>query len=1353
MRKICSFFTVIGILLCCCAELTAGTPVKGYGLQFGTETVQRPQTWTQFQLGKSRTDTVSGKWLSVSEAPVPVALSGSGMESEMTMVSIGFDFPYAGKTMTHFGLTGDGFVYLSDKDAYKPVYSSSPEYDNAISRLVIASPVYSDYGTAAAFPVMTDSLSRIAYRTEAETLTLAFDSLLFYDKDLGAEAVARLSYDLVFKKDGSIKLVFRQFGFQEAATTQWGIIFGIKGLSDEPCVYAGQWQATGLMPYKSMLPIVPQPGKNSYIAFQYPETCVKPQISATVQFTNLLPTSADFNVLMGMETDYDGALVFLADRDDVSERPEDGKVYKCLSYDLSGNDSIGEYVLRYYGENPQYVHVRDLKPNTEYFIYVYPFADACDGGPAYQSDPVVLDFRTPENPPSMEVVSVGKNAAELAFSLAFPDDEILLGMSRRKFYNDKHILDPSGKSYEVGDTLYYEPEAEYPTPGGGSKYIEVVHIGKVEDGKYLLEDLDEAGPYYLYVWKKYGDTLFTSQYSYAGLHTLEVTPVDFRFTREALCPDLPAGWMPVEGIEGHFQVGTVSAGGMYGLPAPEESPMDKDICLNGTFISSDPRGGGLATVGAVSPLLESSYGILDVLTYLNVFEQGMGSVSLLPFGNNDTLWIEYKSEKEEDWIPARMLTKEDALEYAGNYACVRTRIASSVGDRLRLRYIAKGMSATGWSSRGININHVRIEPGLPCSYPGHIAVNDSLTTHRSVALDFVDENNPSATVIYRYREEGAGPWSSYRKTERTGGLTCSPLVQHTLHTFELRSVCRSGDSSLVQTVSASTMRSLPFEQTFTDMQAGESMPSDFMSFYALLPETGAVQVPDQSSTYGGFQPGAGTDLSHTALGMELSTDDFWLLFPSLCMENQIAPASLTFRMAAYERNLETGNPDKVPADHPSYILVLVSEDAQYEVSDVVDTIFPGECGTSYQTYTLDLTGHTGQLRIALAAQNPAIDYEKDYGRFFVMDSIRVDYTGDIPCLGVENIKQYDLDKTGISLSWTGYSMEYGIYYTDKGTQKTDTVYTRQTEYRLENLNPGTLYTYRIQSFCEEGHRSPGDLSKEGFFTTQEICSVPTRFGIVEVTWQSVTLTAHSNTGKILHIWAKDEDRYPTIDYYFDLSPQKDTAIVSGLTEQFNIDYMVSVRNVCGIGDSSQWAEPLSFKTEPAVCGKPADLASQVGETSAELSWKPALNNDYFWLMYKPVSRSFFDTVDVVIDHYVLNGLQENTAYVWQVQAICGKILASPVAEAGFTTLGAGVEPERISSFLLSSQAGRIRIFNPGHEPIDRVEIFSVNGRSLYVSDFDTRDNVLLPVLPARNQVVMARIHSRGRTATYKLVLM
>ena len=113
-------YAIMGILSAGICPAATQIPVGGYHLS-GDEPAPatRPEDgWTWFQLKTETTDTLNGDYLLTDQDPV--ALTGLGQEQPAN--PIGFDFPLAGRTMDHFGITGMCRVSLA-------LYNTASEID------------------------------------------------------------------------------------------------------------------------------------------------------------------------------------------------------------------------------------------------------------------------------------------------------------------------------------------------------------------------------------------------------------------------------------------------------------------------------------------------------------------------------------------------------------------------------------------------------------------------------------------------------------------------------------------------------------------------------------------------------------------------------------------------------------------------------------------------------------------------------------------------------------------------------------------------------------------------------------------------------------------------------------------------------------------------------------------------------------------------------------------------------------------------------------------------------------------------------------------------------------------------
>ena len=138
------------------------------------------------------------------------------------------------------------------------------------------------------------------------------------------------------------------------------------------------------------------------------------------------------------------------------------------------------------------------------------------------------------------------------------------------------------------------------------------------------------------------------------------------------------------------------------------------------------------------------------------------------------------------------------------------------------------------------------------------------------------------------------------------------------------------------------------------------------------------------------------------MGVSMFLLNRWLVFPAFCLEDQTAPAELSFCYKAYFD--QDGTWKDADTSH-ARLLVLASKDATFSAADIIDTIETGDCSLAYQIYKMDLSSWSRQLHFALVLNNPQMDFNIDNACWFVIDSVRIHYTEGTPCLPVEEVDQ------------------------------------------------------------------------------------------------------------------------------------------------------------------------------------------------------------------------------------------------------------------------------------------------------------------------------------------------------------
>lgn len=1314
---------LFGMLPCLFASVPAtgqDIPVSNYRFETGIQNpAPEPSTWTECRLD-GLTNLAGSIWLDTENEPVPLSSAPSRIEG----MEIGFSFPFAGQTFERFGLTGDGLIYLCNEEGFSPVYSSNILSKADLQYVIQAMPCIKilQWNLISSCNITADDSTRIKISSDQENGRLFIRYQDIKVQDMMAK-VFRWRYTLCLHENGDIEAWFDRKENASDAQSSLGLIFALKAVSEDGVLYADDWDGTTILSTQAALDINGlEPEEGSRFAFRHPVSCTQPEEVRT-QFETLICRSHSMEGRLSYEGTCDYLLAILSEEADENPRPQDMHIY-------TSGDSIGNGIVVLCGNpgNPTTLTLNNLQADRDYILQVFPFNASCIGGPLYASHPGIFEIHTPPTPPSPGLVSCSYDAVQIGFAPSFSGKNILVGTSNKEGGTSELTASVETKAWQQGDTLVFLPSGQDSVP------ILCLYAGAIpENGILELSGLKESNPYYFYVWMQTEDGAYTPEYRSLKARTWGHAPLTFDFDSE-LIPQpqdslLPAGWSESTNTQPAFRI-------------TETSDHIKTLALDLTTATQAYR------ADCITPVFDPAYSALKVECRIRLTSSTGTSSSFIQFPEGDSLLLQYRPVSSSEWNHLETWTLEDILTYEeDNFARIESRAYLSEQSPMQLRFVACGKAHSGIDRTVLSIQSVLVEPELPCAYPQNIRINEEETTHRIISLEWdYPRSSPSAT-LFRYRKSGDTAWSPYAESQTLHSLQLRGTSPNTPHVFEIRALCAATDSSLPRQIEVSSLRSLPYLQDLTNRN---ELPEGMSARFATLPAVGKPSFSEESFMHNGFKTGIPSLEGHTSLGAPADGSS-WLLLPTLCLEDQTAPASLRFSALCYTQDALTGENGPVDTSVDSRVFILVSPDDSLNASKIIDTLsFQELSGNRFQNIEIDLSGFSRQIHIALAIDNSSLPDAMDRRSYFVIDSIRVSYTGDIPCPPVENIRQSSLTEDGIHIAWNGSAVEYALYLTQASTGKTDTFQTRETELSLSGLEPGNLYLYQIQTFCEEDFHSPGMLSDEGFFTTLAGCTPPSGFSVVSTTWQSVVISGHSPYSRQIHLRAKDTETYPDANWLLQWPSSNDTLRIEGLSAHFHIPYLVALRSICGEGDTSDWTEYLEFTTDMPECGKPENLSSDPTDTDAFLSWDAGSNNLSFLLLLRADPDTEADSIPLDRNEYHASDLRPETVYHWQVQGVCEGNLLSEASRASFPTSPSGNEEfSSRQGFQISITEGGLRIFNPDGREIRQVEVFGLDGKKLLHANPDSKGDVVLPLPASTTGLLLVRIHSEGKVFVEK----
>lgn len=371
-------------------------------------------------------------------------------------------------------------------------------------------------------------------------------------------------------------------------------------------------------------------------------------------------------------------------------------------------------------------------------------------------------------------------------------------------------------------------------------------------------------------------------------------------------------------------------------------------------------------------------------------------------------------------------------------------------------------------------------------------------------------------------------------------------------------------------------------------------------------------------------------------------------------------------------------------------------------------------------------------------------------------------------LAVSNIAQ----RTAV-LSWEGEAADgYYVHYRPVAAQGAEAMawisvrVKEGTTYTLSGLTPGTAYECEVEGVCSEVAEFYSErVALEGGFTTKAItCFAPTDLRCPEATLThksaKVSWTGTSDNYQVA--WAVQNSN----NWTYGEVVSEAAYTIKGLN--YSGWYMFKVRGVCAAGDSSDWSETRNFRTlaRPA-CANPTNLRVEaLTQTSANLKWDYAEAEEgdlaSFTLRHREASVQAWDSIkEVEGTTYAIQDMKPQTAYIWNVMALCQDNRNSEWLNIRFTTLAADTVPgndttavedlKLATGLYVAAAQGQIHVMNPKAVRIDNIRIYGLNGQRLEQYAIRSNDNVILTT-EVRKRVAVVEVESEGRFIRFKIML-
>ncbi len=300
-----------------------------------------------------------------------------------------------------------------------------------------------------------------------------------------------------------------------------------------------------------------------------------------------------------------------------------------------------------------------------------------------------------------------------------------------------------------------------------------------------------------------------------------------------------------------------------------------------------------------------------------------------------------------------------------------------------------------------------------------------------------------------------------------------------------------------------------------------------------------------------------------------------------------------------------------------------------------------------------------------------------------------------PCAVPIELLAKEITTTSARLSWNAVSgaSSYNVMYKASNSSATFTTVNTTVNYLIRtNLNPATLYEFKVQTVC--GGSNAGLVitsaysSVKTFSTlsgTTSPCAVPVDLLAKEITSNSARLTWNPVSG------AK------SYNVVYKSTKSTTSTTVNTLTNYLNLsglnpatNYEFKVQTVCGASGTNTLITSAFSAIKPFVtlgggntgsCAVPTEISAKaITSNSAKIMWNPVSGAVYYSVLYKASVSSVYLLSNTNTNYVILDNLASGIVYEYRIQTICGSsgtntILTSPFsAVKTFTTLGGAPNP-------------------------------------------------------------------------------
>ena len=564
---------------------------------------------------------------------------------------------------------------------------------------------------------------------------------------------------------------------------------------------------------------------------------------------------------------------------------------------------------------------------------------------------------------------------------------------------------------------------------------------------------------------------------------------------------------------------------------------------------------------------------------------------------------------------------------------------------------------------------------ISCDAPTALTV-DSITANTAE----ISWTTTANSCVLAYRGENDPDWTEV--TGITPPYQITNMTANTLYMVRVANDCEDGEnvSPYISTsfyTACDIITTLPYTENFDSYTASTSTRPNCWAFPITYSNAPYITSNYYSSTPNSLYFQSATATPTTAVSPQFDAD-----IHTLRAKFMLKAESIT-----YSGTFEVG---------------VMSDPTDVTTFESVRIIQP--VNTSWNQYVVDFdsTTMTGQGRYIAFRQN-----SNSSSWYYWLDNVMI---MNIPtCPEPSDLISVANTATSITLGWTpgsnesSWNIEYGTTGFIPGNGTTISVTTNP--YEINNLESDSTYDFYVQADCGSGDESIW----VGPYTIQPGTFIMPAVG--NNTIDACALTIYDDGGPTEN-YGSNCQSILTINPE---TPNNLIAISGTVSTESNYDYLYIYDGVGTTGQllgtysgqgltvpelvSTTGPLTLQFTSDgsvqyegfaltvtciPNTCPKPTGLTvSNVGTSSADLSWTPGGVENSWIVEYKEASASTWTTDVANTTSHHLTGLNSNTDYDVRVKADCGDE-TSTYETASFTTTGSVITDPTVATTAASN---------------------------------------------------------------------